>query len=247
MIINPARKFCFFHIPKTGGTTLNNVFSHMGDCEILDSWVSYSKISNGPIVSHATWDREDLKQIKRIELDPLVARPATQQKLDKHSAYQDFARFFTPESSADFNLAAVIRDPYSRAVSAYNWIADHIDSGQANAHFVQFYSSGGKMLEFEDAVCKGFAANMVEFRPQMRWIEGAGPRFTTLRISALAQDMGNWLAQMGYPDDKVQTALHLLGEKKNVSRKRLSVSDLSSRDRIIIEALYYSDFRNLKF
>lgn len=100
MIISPARKYVFVHIPKTGGTALSLALedrAHKDDILIGDT----------------------PKAIKRRRrLKDLQARG----RLWKHSTMADIDGVLGPEVMEDIMVVALVRNPWDRMVSYYHWL-----------------------------------------------------------------------------------------------------------------------------
>jgi hypothetical protein len=103
MIWSPARNFCFVHVPKTGGTAIQQAYRphlRFGDV-VLGAWRR----------SLDTWYTEVLQT-------------------GKHSSAAHIAEQIGQERFRHVLSFAILRDPLDRLVSYYRWIQSHEHPGE---------------------------------------------------------------------------------------------------------------------
>jgi hypothetical protein len=100
MIISPARKFIFVHIPKTGGTSLALALesrAHRDDILIGDT-------------------------PKAIKRKGRVKALNAKGRLWKHSTLADLDGAFTSSELEEMFIFTLVRNPWDRMVSYYHWL-----------------------------------------------------------------------------------------------------------------------------
>lgn len=100
MIISPARRFVFVHIPKTGGTALSLALEARARADDI-------LIGDTP---KAVKRRGRLKKLKAAG------------RLWKHSTLADIDGIVTPDQLAAFFTVTLVRNPWDRALSYYHWL-----------------------------------------------------------------------------------------------------------------------------
>jgi len=102
MIISPAQKYIFVHIPKTGGTSLAAALeerSKRGDILIGDT-------------PKAKKRRPRVKKLQE----------KAKGRLWKHSTIQDIDGVVDDDDLDDYFCFTMVRNPWDRLVSYYNWL-----------------------------------------------------------------------------------------------------------------------------
>ncbi|MBO6882254.1 MAG: sulfotransferase family 2 domain-containing protein [Marivita sp.] len=100
MIISPARKFIFVHIPKTGGTSLAFALearAHRDDILIGDT-------------------------PKAIKRKGRIKTLAAKGRLWKHSTLADLDGALSPSDLDGMFIFTLVRNPWDRMVSYYHWL-----------------------------------------------------------------------------------------------------------------------------
>ena len=103
MIWSPARNFCFIHVPKTGGTAVEQAYKphlRFGDV-VLAAW--------------------------RISLDNWYAEVL---EIGKHSSAAHVAAQIGQERFRQVLSYAIVRDPLDRLVSYFRWIQSYEHPGR---------------------------------------------------------------------------------------------------------------------
>ena len=100
MIISPARKYIFVHIPKTGGTSM---------ALALEARAKRDDILIGD-TPKALARRHRLRGLKCAG------------RLWKHSRIADIAGLAAAEPLDDFIVFTIVRDPWDRVLSLYQWL-----------------------------------------------------------------------------------------------------------------------------
>ncbi|MBR0679858.1 sulfotransferase family protein [Roseomonas eburnea] len=104
MIWSPSRNFCFVHVPKTGGTAIEQAYKpnlRFGDV-VLAAWR----------VSLDNWYEEHLH-------------------MGKHSSAAHIAAHMGQDRFRQVLSFAILRDPLDRMVSYYRWIRSYEHPGKA--------------------------------------------------------------------------------------------------------------------
>jgi hypothetical protein len=100
MIISPARRFIFVHIPKTGGTALSLALEdRAGRYDILIGDTPKARARKGRLKEAQSAGR-----------------------LWKHSTLADIAGVVSNEDIASFFTVTLVRNPWDRMVSYYHWL-----------------------------------------------------------------------------------------------------------------------------
>ena len=98
MIISHSRKFIFVHVPKTGGSSVTQML------------LPYLDLSRDIVIGGDS-SCEDGKDVERNR----------QNKIHKHSTAEEIKDFVGEEIWNQYFVFAFTRDPFSRAVSLYEW------------------------------------------------------------------------------------------------------------------------------
>ncbi|WP_439122663.1 sulfotransferase family 2 domain-containing protein [Marivita sp.] len=171
MIISPARKFIFVHIPKTGGTSLALALedrAHRDDILIGDT----------------------PKAIKRKgRLKKLTAKG----RLWKHSTLADIDGVLKPDALNDMFVFTLVRNPWDRIVSYYHWLR-----GQSFDHPAVALA---KAVPFEDFVLHPGTGASLRASPYASYVTdaaGINRAAAYVRLEALEQDLAPVSAHLGF-------------------------------------------------
>jgi hypothetical protein len=170
MIISPARKFIFVHIPKTGGTSLALALedrAHRDDILIGDT----------------------PKAVKRKgRLKKLTARG----RLWKHSTLADIDGVLAPPDLDAMMIYTLVRNPWDRMVSYYHWLRTQSFDHPAVA-LAKCTGFAGFVLHPQTAASLT-AAPYASYVTDVSGIE----RAIFVRLEALAQDMKPVIQHIGF-------------------------------------------------
>ena len=172
MIISPARKFIFVHIPKTGGTSLALALegrAHRDDILIGDT----------------------PKAIKRKgRVKTLTAKG----RLWKHSTLADLDGAYTPAVLDEMFIFTLVRNPWDRIVSYYHWLRQQ--------GFDHAAVTLAKAVSFEDFVLHPDTHASLRAFPAARYVTDAAGRdlcSAYVRLEHLADDLAPVEAHLGFP------------------------------------------------
>jgi len=107
MIISPGRKYIFVHIPKTGGTALTLALEARA-------------MKDDILIGDTPKARARKSRLRGV---------SSQGRLWKHSTLTDIAGLATDADIASFFTVTLVRNPWDRVVSYYQWLR-----GQTFAH-----------------------------------------------------------------------------------------------------------------
>lgn len=212
-MISHHHKTVFVHVPKCGGQSIEAAFlSDLG----LD-WERRAPLLLRP---------NDVPAVGPPRLAHLTARE-----------YLDF-RYLSPELFAAYFSFTVVRSPYARVVSLFNY-------GRRKGT-LSGYVQKTLVHEFERAADyrragHGYEGNYWFCRPQVDYItdaEGATMVDAVYRL----EELGDIL-----PDLRERSGLEAAVEHKNKSTPKARLGDLTDRDREVIRDLYAADFERLGY
>ena len=171
MIISRARRFIFVHIPKTGGTALSLALEAraMRD-DILIGDTPKARARKGRLLGVKTAGR-----------------------LWKHSTLSDVAGVVTAAEVAAFFTVALVRNPWDRMVSYYNWLRvqgfAHPAVGLAKSH------------DFSGFLHHPQTQTSLRLWPSaayMRDVQGVERASLYVRLEHLEQDIAPFEAHLGF-------------------------------------------------
>ncbi|WP_299784767.1 sulfotransferase family 2 domain-containing protein [uncultured Marivita sp.] len=171
MIISPARKFIFVHIPKTGGTSLALALearAHRDDILIGDT-------------------------PKAIKRRGRVKKLSAKSRLWKHSTLADLDGVLSPSDLDGMFIFTLVRNPWDRVVSYYHWLRaqnfDHAAVELAKTH------------DFSGFVLHPDTQASLRANPYARYVTdaaGAERASAFVRLEDLAEDLAPVEAHLGF-------------------------------------------------
>jgi ribosomal protein L36 len=171
MIVSPARKFIFVHIPKTGGTSLALALearAHRDDILIGDT-------------------------PKAIRRKGRVRTLNAKGRLWKHSTLADLDGALSPSDLDGMFIFTLVRNPWDRMVSYYHWLRQQGFDHPA----VRLAKASG----FEDFVLHPDTDASLRAFPAARYVTdatGIERASAYLRLEHLAEDLAPVEAHLGF-------------------------------------------------
>lgn len=162
MIISPARRFIFVHIPKTGGTSLALALEAQAKSDDI-------------LIGDTPKAKRRKRQLKGLECSG---------RLWKHSRISDIAGLAAAEPLDDFFVFTVVRDPWDRVLSLYHWLRDQT--------FSHIGVERAKTLSFRDFVSDAEIAAMLshdQARSYTTDAAGQDRASAVLRLEHIASDL----------------------------------------------------------
>ncbi|EBA05438.1 hypothetical protein RB2150_15151 [Rhodobacteraceae bacterium HTCC2150] len=162
MIISHGRKYIFVHIPKTGGTSM---------ALALESRAQKDDIMIGD-TPKALKRRRRLKDVK------------SSGRLWKHSRLIDVYGLISDAEIADFHVFTMVRNPWDRMVSYYNWLKGQ---GFDNPAVI-----AAKTLEFSDFIRDSAVVSSLQQNPYSSYVKdrfGQDQCNFYIRLENLSEDV----------------------------------------------------------
>ncbi|MGI9395781.1 MAG: sulfotransferase family 2 domain-containing protein [Boseongicola sp.] len=162
MIISPARRYIFVHIPKTGGTSL---------ALALEAQATPDDI----LIGDTPKARARRNRIKQLECAG---------RLWKHSRLADIAGLAAAEPLDDYFVFTIVRDPWDRVLSLYYWLRDQ--------DFSHVGVQRAKSLSFTGFVADADIAAMLSHDQSRAYTSdatGMERANTILRLERIAEDL----------------------------------------------------------
>lgn len=207
MIINHGRRFIFLHVPKTAGTSVTSW---------LSTFTGWNDIELG-----GTHYGEEIQAIYGRRF-----------KLHKHSPAAEISRIVGDEIWSAYFKFAVVRDPFDRLVSAYQFYREWDHPGVAAvkemAGFDEFLDSDYFACDLKNTT-----------RPtglQSRFL-GVGESFEpdfVCRFESVERDIAEVAARIGAPTPKLP--------RINTSKRTETAGYYTPRTRALVADLYAADF-----
>jgi hypothetical protein len=203
----------FFHIPKTGGTTIHSAVEPLlGPGDVA-------------ITMCKTRNRRRLRRVFGVS-----------NLLTKHSTPAEVCAALGEQRYSEFRRIAFVRNPFARIYSAWRYIKKRTNSGFVMHQGVTYDMS---KLSFEGFLRSPMAGpeGKPAAIPQTHWISGIDEVEFLGRTETLNADLARLGAEMGGPFEKLA---HI--EEKNVSGDRESWKTMSQDAQAVILEKYAKDF-----
>lgn len=171
MIISPARRFIFVHIPKTGGTAL---------ALALEAKAKPDDILIGD-TPKAVKRRGRVKQLKAAG------------RLWKHSTLADIDGVVTPAQLDGFFTFTLVRNPWDRALSYYHWLR-----AQSFAHPAVGLAKALGFSDFLNHPQTRTAFALWPYAAYMRDATGVERAALYARLECLDHDLAPFEAHVGF-------------------------------------------------
>ncbi len=171
MIISPARRYIFVHIPKTGGTSMALALEARAKRDDL-------------LIGDTPKSRARHRRIKGLKCAG---------RLWKHSRIADIAGLSQAEPLDDFFIFTIVRDPWDRVLSLYHWLRDQ--------RFSHLGVARAKTLSFRDFVADAEIAAMLShdrvgaYTTDASGLDRAG---AVLRLEQVEDDLPALEARLGF-------------------------------------------------
>lgn len=173
MIISPARKYIFVHIPKTGGTSLTLA---------LEDRAKRGDI----IISDTPKGKRRRQRVKKFQ-------EQTDKRLWKHSTLADLESIVTPEEMREYFVFAMVRNPWDRLVSYYHWLRMQ--------NFEHRMVRLAKMTTFQTFVTHVYTQKQMLAWPYSKYTMGSdGTQYATkfIRLEQWRPDMSGLIEHLGF-------------------------------------------------
>lgn len=217
-IINNKYKFIFVHIPKNAGTSISNFFSLYNSP--VDIEIGGTKI--GEILQ--------AEYLSRFGIGKHA--PAKKLAFSLSGLWENYYKF------------AVIRSPYTRFISAFNFLKNW--SGPQTYQVSEVMKSCDSLEQFLDcfaSIPAGFADNI--FLPQSYWVyDGAKVMVDRLvRFESMESDLSEVISHIRHSEANLQLLKRLNANDDSV----LDQSHFSSKYIDFIYKHYKIDFENFSY
>lgn len=171
MIISPARRYIFVHIPKTGGTALALALeARAAKDDIL--------IGDTPKARRRAGRWKGVKAAGRLW---------------KHSTLSDLPGLLTPAEIAALQAVTMVRNPWDRAVSYYHWLR-----GQSFAHPAVGLARTQDFSAFLNHPQTLTALRLWPYGAYLRRPDGAEAPALFIRLEHFAEDAAPFEAHLGF-------------------------------------------------
>ncbi len=255
------RDFLLFHNPKSAGTSIENALA-----ETLLSFDKTVVLRTGwslrhfrdhnrsfRVVHRPKKRREDIsdEQWKRLNRrkDFLWAAirsfPRTA-ALHKHSTVGEAKEFFRAGYFLSAGKACFVRNPYSRAYSAYRFKASSVNPKDPLVHRLR---PDGTLISFEDFLAKGIWQDVLAARPQVNWHDDEDRSFRAYRVENIEAEIVDMSANsLKLRRSEIDQILERLrNSRQNVSAFLGDPRDMTPTARKYIEEIYAADFERFGY
>ncbi len=171
MIISPARRYIFVHIPKTGGTSLALALEARAKADDI-------------LIGDTPKAKARKRRLKGLECSG---------RLWKHSRISDIEGLAAAEPLEKFFVFTIVRDPWERVLSLYHWLRDQT--------FSHISVDRAKSLSFKDFVADAEMAAMLSHdRTRAYTTDATGQDRATaiLRLEHIECDLAPLEAHLGF-------------------------------------------------
>lgn len=212
MIISNSKKFINIHIPKCGGTTTSNFFGrHLRPQDIT--------LNLSP---HEGWEKYLDAYQKRF-------------KLFKHSTADEIAAAVGPENFKEYAIIAFVRNPFSRAYSAFTFTkkADAKYQPTSERYFAMKDMSFDQFVESEYLQDR----KILPARPQHNWLKNGHRKVEQFRLEDVESNL-SLLSVRFYGRDLANKIPRANPSSSNPNEWR----NMSTNAESVIRELYADDF-----
>lgn len=218
MIFSNAHNFIFFHVPKTGGTSLSYALGHI---------VTPIDI---PLGVGITMQRGDFFPLIGPRARVVEEAWAAQWKISKHSPMSQVRDAMGPELWRRMRKIAFVRDPFGRAVSGYRYTCKSTDFGR------EIREMGFRRFLESDHVSGRRLGTM---RPQISFLDCPGELDFLGYLEDFPAELNRLEAFLGIGHG----ALTELGSPKaNATSEEDAPVDLGEGEKQLIREIYAEDF-----
>lgn len=246
MIISDSRKYLLLHVPKTGGSSIKKALTPLlrgNDRDVIvQPRIMLMRAPGGKTAyqAQARGQGGELGPRRILDWPAGTLRAQEPVRLVKHATLAEAGEILDPGFLAGLKKVIVVRNPFARLYSAYNFRL-RVIKGQ-NKTRDPLIGKDGALIGLEDFLESELCLNILASRPQADWIDGASADFT-LRTETLTGDIATILPQLGYDEEAVAKVSAAMSDKRwNVSTAQDQWKGMSDGARDMIRTLYSGDF-----
>ena len=267
MIISESKKYLLLHVPKTGGTSVKNAFKQVALkskndvivgpgrrlCRERDGSIVIRRLIRGrkrknnheviwrlpggyrlvrlknpknPIMQQLPWDSDVVRRQGK--------------HLVKHSTLPEAESFFSQEFYEKLQKIIVVRNPYARIYSAYQYRLREINKKKKRRD--PMLGTDGLPIPFESFLEGGLCTSLMASKPQVHWL-GKKTADVVLRTENLAEDVFVAMSSLGYAEAEAEAVRStLLSGRLNVSAGADDWKTMSDQAKELIARTYQEDF-----
>jgi hypothetical protein len=193
----------FVHIPKCGGTSIESTLFPKGERTQENLWRGFID------EFHNAYQTGGLQHLKAYQIRHYLGR----------AQYDKFFKF------------AIVRDPYGRTISQYNYMTT---ARKGLRQFIEFEPED----DFSTYLAKIKTRSHVQWEPQISFVNGFDGKRLVDKIIRLENLNDEWDALLD--DLKVDFRRKL--RHRNKKEQKFTRADLTAEHKAIIQEYYYEDF-----